>query len=277
MILSGIELTMYIHSRFSSPRFPGIAAPVVGLCIALLFPIPSMGQAAETALPAATAAPATPQAVTVPVAPVEMDTGAPVEKPLELQQVEAALGGDMSRPYRRFQLMFPSGASFSFARFLYDEYTARRHSGIILAGIVAPILAVLTTLGVVSIWVHAKSDGGGYCPHDEHAEEDDSGYGDTGYDDYGYYGEDGDYGGTRDDTSSCGDEDLGEFVGMIVLGGIGGTATLATLLPGIGKIGKNSKRRRLLHPLVVPKSVSGPRLQLFYNLGPRLSSVGFYF
>ncbi len=173
----------------------------------------------------------------------------PGVKPPEQLQVEAALGArDLSRDFQRYSLMFPPGPGprVGFAEYLYRGYEDRRLSGIMLAGVTAPILAGLTLMGTMFLYRHGKRDGGGFCTWDEE---------DSYYDEYSYYNE----------TNRGCEGDDGEIIGIIIISTFGSMAVIATLIPGIVKVAKYNKRMRRLSPLV-PKAATGP--QFSWGVGP---------
>jgi hypothetical protein len=190
------------------------------------------------------------QAAPAPARPLGYSGAAviPTDKPLELQQVEAALGRDMGRDFNRYLLMFQYNQykQTTFASFLAGEYANKRRSGLIMAAIVSPALAGLTTMGCLSLYYAAKKDGGGYCndPPDE-----------NGFD-------------------TC-DEDAGELVGIILISSLGGITTLAVFIPGISKYAKYNKRLRRLKPLLPPEAP--PPLSFTFNIDSKYIKVGFRF
>jgi hypothetical protein len=170
------------------------------------------------------------------------------QKPVEQQQVEAAMGvRDMSRDYQRYAAIFqnaPTGGT-TFAGFLNDEYMARRKSGIVLAGVVAPILAGLTVMGSMLLYSHGKEDGGGFCSKTADS----------------------------DPLNDC-EGDRGELSGIIIISSLGGIATIAVFTPGIIKFAKYNKRARRIKPLV-PAPVTQP--QLSFGFGPHSFSARLVF
>ena len=187
------------------------------------------------------------------------------QKPAEQLQVEAALGArDLSRDYQRYATIFRpgSGPNPSFAEFLYRDYAARRRSGVVLAGIVAPILAGFTVMGTMLLYSHGKNDGGGFCNHPT-----------STVDTYNYYDNYYNYNDYDDDRTDC-EGDYGEVTGMIIISSLGSLATIAVFTPGIIKVGRYNKRVRRLSPLV-PESVTGPRFSMGLAPGGLSASLVF--
>jgi len=228
------------HSRwiFGKRDRPGAAIGAGLLVAAISICCSTVGLANS----AAAVAPSSPQLL-YPATPA-----APAIKSRDQLQVEAALGRDLSRQYHRFTAMFPS-AEYTFAEYLHDEYSGRRRRGIMLAGVTAPILASLTVFGSVSLYLHAKEDGYGYCNELHYPDE----------------------------QNFCDREDTGEIVGIVLISSFGGIATTAVFVPGIVNIARYNKRVRRLSPLVRRSRAGLPRVSFAYTLTPRSLLLGFRF
>jgi hypothetical protein len=200
----------------------------------------------------------------------EPEAAADLSNSAELQQVEAAMGRPMTRDYKRFSMIFMNNENRpTFARYLYDGYARRRRSGVILAGVVAPILAGFTVIGVMGLYSHGKRDGGGFCNDvDSNADNRNDTYYSDENDDYYRY-EDDEY-----DHDDC-DEDLGELLGIMLISALGGSATIAVLIPGIVKMAKYSKRLNRLSPLVSQEASTA--VTFSYSLNPGYLAAGFRF
>ena len=199
--------------------------------------------------PPTAAPPAPPPAPMQPMVqaptPIPQPFHPPGIKTQEQLQVEAAMGGrDMTRDYQRYAAMFPPGPGphIGFAEYLYRGYEARRRSGIMLAGVTAPILAGMTIMGSMLLYRHGVNDGGGFCSWSDNSRYYDGYY----YNDY------------------C-DEDDGEIIGIIMISTFGSIAVIATLIPGIVKTARYNKRMRRIEPLV-PMSTVKP--QFSWGVGP---------
>ena len=192
-------------------------------------------------------------------------------KPTEQSQAEAALGArNLSREYARFEVTQSTeqpGHS-TFAEHLSTNYASRLRSGVILATVPPTIFAALTIWGVLKLYAHGKADGGGFCNHRDSYEVTTSSYGDDDYYYDDYYTE------TVYDEPTC-EGDEGEVAGIVLISTFGGVGFLATLIPGIVKIAKYSKRTRRLEPLVATNPSSPVSFSL--DVGPQSLNAGFRF
>jgi hypothetical protein len=201
------------HQTNTTAKLLWYGAVVLCLMSAPLFAVAAQG--AETA-----PAPGTAPLVTAPP-PAVVPT-----KPLELQEVEAVFGGNLSRQYQRYEAILSYNPSFtlSFAQYLHDQFASGRRAGLIMAGVVAPILALFTVFG--NLWLYSRGhDDGGFCNH-------------TTYD-----------AAANRYCRDC-EGDRGEIAGMVLISIAGTAAFLGLFIPGIIKFAKNNKRLRRISPLV---------------------------
>jgi hypothetical protein len=173
--------------------------------------------------------------------------------PAELLQVEAVIGGNLSREWKRYRALADYRPEYAtgFADFLYDEYSRRHTSGIMMAGFGAPLIAGFSTLGIVALYRRGK-DNGGFCNHREYDEL------------------------TGDYEETC-EGDWGPFFGIMFISLAGGAATLGLLIPGLIKASRYGKRLGRLSPLVLPPRQAGRKVEFTYAVGPRYASFGMLF
>ncbi|MBN2715896.1 MAG: hypothetical protein JXX14_08570 [Deltaproteobacteria bacterium] len=207
--------------------------------------------ASMVSLPAASNVPPPPPPPGVaPVAPSASDNSS---APAELLQVEAVVGGNLSREWKRYQALSEYRPDYGtgFANFLYDEYSRRRTSGILMAGVGAPLIAGFTAMGIVALYRRGL-DNGGFCNHREYDEQ-------TG----GY-------------EETC-EGDYGPMAGILLLSMVGGAATMGLFIPGLIKSSRYNKRLRRLAVLVTTQREGDRRVGLIYAIGPRYATFGIQF
>ncbi|MBN2343478.1 MAG: hypothetical protein JXX29_04760 [Deltaproteobacteria bacterium] len=178
----------------------------------------------------------------------------PVQKPTAQHQVEAVMGRNMDREYQRYAAVaqYAPELDAGFADFLYDEYTAKRNSGIVLAGVATPLVLSFTALGVVGLYRAGARDEGGFCNHEY-------------YDEF-----------TEQYETDC-KGDYGEVTGIILISTVGGLTAAALFLPGLIKILKYNKRIRRLEPLVAAPTAAQQPSRFTFGMGPRSLSLSMQF
>lgn len=189
-----------------------------------------------------------------PVPPPGTVTPGPNQpKSPDQMQVEAAMGRPLDREYNAFEAttQYQGAQPSPFASYLYDSYESKRTSGVIMAGVLAPIFASMTVGGTLLLYRHGVTDNGGFCNHI-----------------------------TRDDDGEYNRDcrgDRGELSGMIMISTLGTVLTLAMLIPGAVKAARYSKRLRRLDPLVSRSIPSAPPPRLTWAIGPKEVSLGLMF
>ena len=103
---------------------------------------------------------------------------------------------------------------------LRGAYESNRITGIVMAGILAPVFGGITAMGTTLLYRHGREDNGGFCT--VIARE-----------------SDGDY------RRTC-EGDRGELAGIILVSSVGGILTLAMLVSGVIKLSRSSRRLRRL-------------------------------
>ncbi len=198
-------------------------------------------------------APAPAQPAPQPVQPQTHPVPGPVPPPAqqkspELTHVEGVMGRPLEREYSRYLAMNPQPQDERFAAYLYDTYESKRLSGILMAGVFAPIFASATVSGTLLLYLRGRDDNGGFCNHV-----------------------------TRDDGEYQRDcqGDRGELAGMIVISTFGGILTLAMLIPGALRSARYGRRlRRLEHLAGAPGRTP---VSFTYAISPKEVSLGFHF
>ncbi len=149
--------------------------------------------------------------------------------------------------------MSPTSADsdISTERRLVHRYESKRIAGIVLAGVVAPMIAGFTAFGAHGIYRHGLDDGG-FCNHVTYDEWDDE------------YGTD------------C-EGDRGEVAGIVLLSTIGGIAGLAVLIPGIVMIAKSGTRLRHIRNLGSTSDGETPRARFAFTASSKAVAIGFRF